>query len=49
MMDRAVNEADVALPVDVFGYTWDGRYITVIYEQIDDDAVYPVTAFEVPA
>jgi hypothetical protein len=26
----------------------DGRYITVIYEQIDDDTVYPVTAFEVP-
>ena len=32
----------------VFGYTLDGRYITVIYEQIDDDTVYPVTAFEVP-
>jgi len=32
----------------VFGYTFDGRYITVVYEQIDADTVYPVTAFEVP-
>jgi len=32
----------------IFGYSLDGRYITVIYEQIDDDTVYPVTAFEVP-
>ena len=31
----------------VFGYTLDGRYITVIFEQIDEDTVYPVTAFEV--
>lgn len=32
----------------VFGYTVDNRYIAVIYEQIDEDTVYPVTAFEVP-
>jgi len=32
----------------VFGYTIDNRYIVVIYEQIDEDTVYPVTAFEVP-
>lgn len=32
----------------IFGYTVDGRYITVIYEQIDVDTVYPVTAIEVP-
>lgn len=32
----------------VFGYTNEGRYIVVVYEQIDDDMVYPVTAFEVP-
>jgi uncharacterized DUF497 family protein len=31
----------------IFGYTTDGRYITVVYEQIDEDTVYPVTAFEV--
>ena len=32
----------------VFGYTIDDRYIAVIYEQIDEGTVYPVTAFEVP-
>jgi hypothetical protein len=32
----------------VFGYTIDSRYIAVIYESIDEDTVYPVTAFEVP-
>jgi len=32
----------------VFGYTEDGRYVIVIYDQIDDDTIYPVTAFEVP-
>ncbi len=32
----------------VFGYTDDGTYIIVIYEQIDEDTIYPVTAYEVP-
>ena len=32
----------------VFGYTIDDRYIVVIYEQIDENTIYPVTAFEVP-
>jgi hypothetical protein len=31
-----------------FGYTPAGDYIIVIYEQIDDGTIYPVTAFEVP-
>ena len=31
----------------VFGYTSDGRYIIVIYEEVDDDTVIPVTAYEV--
>ena len=31
----------------VFGYTEDGRYIIVIYDEIDEDTVYPVTAYEV--
>ncbi len=30
----------------VFGYTPDGRYITVIYEE-ETDTVIPVTAYEV--
>lgn len=31
----------------VFGYTNDGRRIAVVYEQLDDTTVYPVTACEV--
>jgi len=31
----------------VFGYTPDGTYIIVIYEDIDEDTIYPVTAYEV--
>ena len=31
-----------------FGYTPGGDYIIVIYEELDDDTIYPVTAFEVP-
>ena len=32
----------------VFGYTEDDLYIVVIFEEIDDDTIYPVTAYEVP-
>jgi uncharacterized DUF497 family protein len=32
----------------VFGYTPDGRYIIVVYEEIDEDTVLPWTAYEVP-
>ena len=31
-----------------FGYTPAGDFIIVIYEQVDEDTVYPVTAYEVP-
>lgn len=31
----------------VFGYTPDGRYIIVVYEEIDGDTVMPWTAYEV--
>ena len=31
----------------VFGYTSDGRRIAVVYEQLDDTTLYPVTAYEV--
>ena len=30
-----------------FGTALDGRFIAVIYEQIDECTVYPITAFEV--
>jgi len=32
----------------VFGYTEDGRYIIVIYDQVDEDTIYPVTGYDVP-
>jgi len=31
-----------------FGYTPAGEYITVVYEVVDADTIYPVTAYEVP-
>jgi hypothetical protein len=31
----------------VFGYTPDGRYIVVVYEEVDAETVVPVTAYEV--
>ena len=36
-----------ALPC-VFGWTLAGTYIIVVYELIDEDTIYPVTAYEVP-
>jgi uncharacterized DUF497 family protein len=32
----------------VFGYTPDGRFIVVIYEEIDEETIVPITAYEVP-
>ena len=32
----------------VFGHTDGGEYIIVIFEEIDADTIYPVTAYEVP-
>ncbi|MGD9631856.1 MAG: hypothetical protein AB7G28_08220 [Pirellulales bacterium] len=32
----------------VFGDTRAGRHLMVVYDRIDDDTVYPVTAYEVP-
>ena len=32
----------------VFGYTPEGTYIIVVYERIDEDTIYPVTAYEIP-
>src|SRR5262245_38905756 len=31
----------------VFGFTADGVYIIVVFEEVDDDTVYPITAYEV--
>ena len=32
----------------VFGDTNSGRHLMVVYEEIDSDTIYPVTAYEVP-
>ena len=32
----------------VFGDTVAGRHLMVVYEEIDEETVYPVTAYEVP-
>jgi hypothetical protein len=32
-----------------FGTIADGRYIIVVYEQVDADTIYPVTAYEIEA
>ena len=32
----------------IFGETNSGRHIVVVYEEVDPDTVYPVTAFGVP-
>jgi len=31
----------------VYGYTPDDVYVVVIYEQVDEQTVYPVTAYEI--
>lgn len=32
----------------VFGYTPEGRYVIVVFEQIDEETTYPITAYDVP-
>jgi hypothetical protein len=32
----------------VFGHAPDGRYIIVVYDEVDEHTVIPVTAYEVP-
>jgi uncharacterized DUF497 family protein len=32
----------------LFGDTSTGRHLMVVFEEIDEDTVYPVTAYEVP-
>jgi len=44
-VDRDVSRTS-GLPI-VFGFTPDGRYILVVYEQIGGETIYPVTAYEV--
>ena len=32
----------------VFGDTDAGRHLMVVYDEIDEDSIYPITAYEVP-
>ncbi len=31
----------------LFGYSPDGRYIAVVYAEVDEDTIYPITAYGV--
>jgi hypothetical protein len=45
------TDADTSRPSGrpvIFGDTRAGRHLMVVYEEIDTDTVYPVTAYEVP-
>ncbi len=44
-IDRDTSRTS-GLPI-AFGFTAEGRYILVVYEQIDELTVYPVTAYDV--
>ncbi len=44
-VDRDVSRSS-GLPI-VYGFTSEGRYILVVYEQIDEVTIYPVTAYDV--
>jgi len=44
--DRHDFSRSSGLPV-IFGYTEEGEYVCVVYEEIDDDTIRPVTAFPV--
>lgn len=47
---EAAEDADVSRssgrPV-VFGATSTGRHLIVVYEEVDSDTVYPITAYDV--
>jgi uncharacterized DUF497 family protein len=43
--DRQDTSRSSGRPI-AFGYTSSGKYIAVVYEQLDDNTVYPITAYE---
>jgi len=43
--DRVETSQTSGLPI-AFGYTTTGKYLAVVYEQIDEATVYPITAYE---
>ena len=53
-VEAVLNDADSADSSDssgrpcVFGFTPAGEYIIVIFESVDEDSIYPITAYHVP-
>lgn len=43
--DRVETSRSSGFPI-VFGYTSTDKYIAVVYEQVDEVTVYPLTAYE---
>ena len=43
--DRKETSRSSGRPI-AFGYTSSGKYIAVVYELLDDNTVYPITAYE---
>lgn len=31
----------------LFGFTPDGRFVVVVYEELDEQTIYPITAYEI--
>jgi len=47
--DRAsADNSDLSGLRCVFGFTPAGEYIIVVFESIDEDSIYPITAYHVP-
>ncbi|NLS94926.1 MAG: DUF4258 domain-containing protein [Planctomycetaceae bacterium] len=44
--DSTANSTSSGLPC-VFGFTPTGEYIIVVFERVDEDSVYPITAYHV--
>ena len=44
----SINRSDSSGRPCVFGFTPAGEYIIVVFESVDEDSIYPVTAYHVP-
>lgn len=47
LSNPVVHSRSSSLPI-VFGHTRTGRYIAVVFDPLDNDTVYPITAYDVP-
>jgi uncharacterized DUF497 family protein len=44
--DRVETSRSSGRPI-AFGYTTSGKYLAVVYEEVDETTVYPITAYEI--